>query len=256
MKPGAVLVTLGRLPLGPCRKLTNEYRRRQGLETSNKASFFEMEEVSFNETCLVSWSYDLRFSLYKYTRCTDVIVIATTTTGPGGTYEFTDIPPGNYVVEEKNPPGYSQDVSPNVINVTLAPGEDKKNNNFIVTHTTNGSSTQFPTATSRSWTAKAPAAFVPVSPAFCRISGKVTDPENNPLPGAKITLKDITCTFLCCNPACEKGKKMIPIKAWKNDENGRVVLNRCDCKHDIKPLRKRKLDCHPPDKRKGMRNVT
>jgi hypothetical protein len=155
-------------------------------------------------------------------------------------YEFTDLPPGNYVVEKMNPPGCPQDANPLVISVTLTLGEDSKNKIFTDTRTTTGSITKSPTAAPASSTTKAPAVPAPGAPPSGRISGKVTDPENTPLPGAKITLKDITCTFLCCNPVCKKAKKMIPIKAWKKDENDRVVLNRCDCKHDIKQPRKRK----------------
>ena len=38
-------------------------------------------------------------------------VVATRMTGPDGKYEFTNVPPGEYTVEEKNPPGYPENVS-------------------------------------------------------------------------------------------------------------------------------------------------
>jgi hypothetical protein len=76
MQPGAVLITLDRLPLGPCRKRTNEHRLQHGLDTEERdeASFFEFEEVPFEGKGLVSWApRDVRktYTLYRYTRCSD-----------------------------------------------------------------------------------------------------------------------------------------------------------------------------------------
>ncbi|NES68259.1 MAG: DUF11 domain-containing protein, partial [Okeania sp. SIO2D1] len=71
--------------------------------------------------------------------------VGTTTTGPDGTYSFTDVEPGNYNVVETNLPGY-QDVSEvdggddgdnpdngfvNNIPVTVDPGEHDTGNNFV-----------------------------------------------------------------------------------------------------------------------------
>jgi hypothetical protein len=75
-------------------------------------------------------------------------VIVTTMTGPNGQYEFTGLLPGEYVVEETNPPDYSinfsdQDNTPdgdigdhdttvdNLISVTLTDGEVDTGNDFV-----------------------------------------------------------------------------------------------------------------------------
>jgi protocatechuate 3,4-dioxygenase beta subunit len=106
-------------------------------------------------------------------------VVGTTTTGAGGDYEVGGLPPGEYTVVEVNPADYPTDISDqdkspdgdaaenttgtvvdNEIHVTLQPGEAENGNNFI---DRNKKGT---------------------------ISGNVTDPDNVPLPGATITLKD------------------------------------------------------------------
>ena len=75
-------------------------------------------------------------------------VVAAATTEPDGTYSFTNLVPGDYVVEEINPAGFPIDISDydnsddldpsdkntaidNSIGVQLHPGEDDKNNNFV-----------------------------------------------------------------------------------------------------------------------------
>lgn len=50
------------------------------------------------------------------------VVIATTTTGPDGTYSFTDLPAGDYTVREIQPDGYGSS-TPNEVSVNLTPGQ-------------------------------------------------------------------------------------------------------------------------------------
>lgn len=50
------------------------------------------------------------------------VVIATTTTGPGGAYSFIDLPAGDYTVREIQPAGYGSS-SPNEVSVNLTPGQ-------------------------------------------------------------------------------------------------------------------------------------
>jgi hypothetical protein len=50
-------------------------------------------------------------------------VIATALTGTNGKYKFIDLSPGEYTVEETNPPGVI-DVSPSIVDLILAPGEN------------------------------------------------------------------------------------------------------------------------------------
>lgn len=50
------------------------------------------------------------------------VVIATTTTGPDGTYSFVDLPAGDYTVREVQPDGYGSS-SPNEVSVNLTPGQ-------------------------------------------------------------------------------------------------------------------------------------
>ncbi|HUH09738.1 MAG TPA: SdrD B-like domain-containing protein, partial [Brevundimonas sp.] len=50
------------------------------------------------------------------------VVIATTTTGPDGTYKFIDLPAGDYTVREIQPDGYGSS-SPNEVTVNLTPGQ-------------------------------------------------------------------------------------------------------------------------------------
>jgi uncharacterized repeat protein (TIGR01451 family) len=51
----------------------------------------------------------------------DGVVIATTTTGPDGTYSFVDLPGGDYTVREVQPDGYGSS-TPNEVAVNLTPG--------------------------------------------------------------------------------------------------------------------------------------
>ena len=71
LQPGAILVTLGRLSLGPSLKDANRARRKHGFDESEAASFYEMEEIVFSGRDLVSWSRGLKFSVFKYTRIGD-----------------------------------------------------------------------------------------------------------------------------------------------------------------------------------------
>ncbi|WP_284190110.1 SdrD B-like domain-containing protein, partial [Zoogloea oryzae] len=63
-------------------------------------------------------------------------VISTTTTDASGNYSFNGVPPGNYVVQETNKPGYT-DVSDkdggdlNSIAVTVTPGATNSGNDFV-----------------------------------------------------------------------------------------------------------------------------
>jgi uncharacterized surface anchored protein len=79
----------------------------------------------------------------------------TTFTGSDGSYEFTDLPPGNYTLTETNPPNFPDDVSDydeiaddnnktdlgdtgftppdNVIMVVIDAGESDRGNNFVDT---------------------------------------------------------------------------------------------------------------------------
>ncbi|MFK0300064.1 SdrD B-like domain-containing protein [Brevundimonas sp. NPDC090276] len=50
------------------------------------------------------------------------VVIATTTTGPDGSYSFIDLPAGDYTVREVQPDGYGSS-SPNEVSVNLTPGQ-------------------------------------------------------------------------------------------------------------------------------------
>ncbi|KAI2514320.1 oxidoreductase [Fragilaria crotonensis] len=108
------------------------------------------------------------------------VVVDTQTTGPAGTYSFTNRVPGDYIVQETNPSGYPLDVSDydnsadgdaadsdttvnNSIGVKLLPGENDTDNNFQDSN--NG-----------------------------KISGTVKDDGGNPLVSVLITLKRLDGT--------------------------------------------------------------
>jgi uncharacterized surface anchored protein len=105
----------------------------------------------------------------------DGTIVASAKTNPSGQYTFNDVDPGNYIVEETNPPGYPKNVSDgdeegdldpedldltpdNSIKVTLKEGETDAGNNFVDSN--NGS-----------------------------ISGTVTDDQGEPLGGVEIQLQ-------------------------------------------------------------------
>jgi len=67
MKPGAVLITLHPLPLGPSLEEANMIRKRLFLKESDEASFYNVEEYELSGKGLVSWT-DNSFVVYKYTR--------------------------------------------------------------------------------------------------------------------------------------------------------------------------------------------
>lgn len=65
-------------------------------------------------------------------------LVATTTTGVGGTYQFTEVPAGNYLLVETDLPGWvstADTTSPNdnLIPLTLASGQTSTGNNFLDT---------------------------------------------------------------------------------------------------------------------------
>lgn len=73
MMPGAVLITLDKLPAGPSLNDVNGYRSRHGLDESPDASYFTLEEYPYandpRNKNLFSWmTHKVDFTLYKYTR--------------------------------------------------------------------------------------------------------------------------------------------------------------------------------------------
>lgn len=67
MKPGASFLTLHPLPLPPCLDEANMIRKRLGLQESEEASFYNVEEYNMSGTGLLSWT-NKDFTIYKYTR--------------------------------------------------------------------------------------------------------------------------------------------------------------------------------------------
>ncbi|MDD3328251.1 MAG: SdrD B-like domain-containing protein, partial [Zoogloea sp.] len=62
--------------------------------------------------------------------------VATTTTDANGNYSFPNVPAGNYTIVEQTPPGYldvgdKDGGDPNVISVTVTPGETNSGNVFV-----------------------------------------------------------------------------------------------------------------------------
>ena len=72
MKPGSVLVTLDKLPIGPdCNavyKRRCEHELAQRDETADDCSFFTADEQTFEGDELVSWTYGKGITVYRYTR--------------------------------------------------------------------------------------------------------------------------------------------------------------------------------------------
>ncbi|MBX2845372.1 MAG: carboxypeptidase regulatory-like domain-containing protein, partial [Saprospiraceae bacterium] len=114
----------------------------------------------------------------------------TVVTGADGTYNFTDIPPGDYNLVKTNPAGYSSDSSADntddgtddtetgagadadTIPVSLTGGETDTSNDFVI--------------------------FLPAS-----VSGTVVDTDGNPIAGATVTLQNpdgSTATDINGNP--------------------------------------------------------
>ncbi len=127
MTPGAIMVTLHPLNLGPTQEEANCIRRKHDLNESSNASFFEVEKVVLGKACdAVKWNQHSGNSrdiyVYKYTRL-------------------------------------AQEAGPDSV-------------------------------------------------------------------------------FMCCNPCCELAKKDLPISATTNNEEGRCVINQCDCKFTAKTLRR------------------
>lgn len=46
--------------------------------------------------------------------------------------------------------------------------------------------------------------------------------------------------FLCCNPICEIAQGEVPIPATTKNEEGRVVINHCECRITAKNLRRQR----------------
>lgn len=67
LKAGAVFVTLHPLPLPPSLEEANMIRARLGLQESEAASFYNVEEYELFGKGLLSWT-DKSFVVYKYTR--------------------------------------------------------------------------------------------------------------------------------------------------------------------------------------------
>ena len=73
MGPGAMMVTLHPLSLGPTRSEANDTRRRRGLSESENSSFYEVEKVLLGRACdTVKWNQrsgnTKNLYVYKYTR--------------------------------------------------------------------------------------------------------------------------------------------------------------------------------------------
>ena len=73
MAPGAVMVTLHPLTLGPTLSEANDRRQKQGLDESENASFYEVEKRLLGKACdTVKWNQRSgnknKIYVYKYTR--------------------------------------------------------------------------------------------------------------------------------------------------------------------------------------------
>jgi len=73
MKPGAMLLTLAELPVGPGREAANKRRLEKGMDSSPIATFFDVKEFPFTDIPenrnLLSWRRcNKSFSLFLYTR--------------------------------------------------------------------------------------------------------------------------------------------------------------------------------------------
>lgn len=51
--------------------------------------------------------------------------------------------------------------------------------------------------------------------------------------------------FMCCNPGCQLAKKGVPIRATTTNEEGRCVINQCECKFTAKNLRRQRKKKYP-----------
>jgi SAM-dependent methyltransferase len=73
MRPGAVLVSLHPLNLGPTKTEANRTRKKQGLTESEDASFYEVDKILLGKACdTVKWNQfsgnQKNIYVYKYTR--------------------------------------------------------------------------------------------------------------------------------------------------------------------------------------------
>jgi hypothetical protein len=55
-----------------------------------------------------------------------------------------------------------------------------------------------------------------------------------------IQSSDSDAVFLCCNPTCPIATSQVPIPATTKNEEGRVVINHCECKVTAKNLRRQR----------------
>jgi protocatechuate 3,4-dioxygenase beta subunit len=140
---------------------------------SPTASPVDLRKASISGIVTDTLNNPLRRAIITLTN-SDGDLIATSVTGTDGIYKFIALPPGEYTVEEENPPEYI-DVSPSIVDLNLAPGEEKVEN-FVDAPST-ASPTKSPTAS-------------PVELREASISGIVTDTLNNPLRRAIITLEN------------------------------------------------------------------
>ena len=73
MAPGAIMITLHPLTLGPTKSEANRTRKKQNLNESESASFYEVEKVLLGKACdTVKWNQhsgnQKNIYVYKYTR--------------------------------------------------------------------------------------------------------------------------------------------------------------------------------------------
>lgn len=67
MQPDSCFITLHPLPLPPSLEESNMIRKKLGLQESDEASFYDVQEYELSGRGLLSWT-NKPFSVYKYTR--------------------------------------------------------------------------------------------------------------------------------------------------------------------------------------------